>query len=150
MPAVVETGGEADFRQAGVRLNAHAIGKRQVQNLAAGRDGGKPRCRAETPDDRQVNRAIGRLQNQSAVHHVFDGAGHAGTGDVQRVADIRYLDAHVSVLQMFDDVEILNKGGRHAVRQGRKQFANALGLIAGVKQSFDAFCFHDEPLDSCL
>jgi len=51
---------------------------------------------------------------------------------------------------MLDDVEILNQGGRHAVRQGRKQFANALGLIAGVKQSFDAFCFHDEPLDSCL
>ena len=73
-----------------------------------------------------------------------------GRGDVQRVADIRYLDAHVSVLQMLDDVEILNKGGRHAIRQGRKQFANALGLIAGVKQSFDAFCFHDEPLDSCL
>ena len=142
MPTVVETGGEADFRQAGVRLNAHAIGKRQVQNLAAGRD--------ETPDDRQVNRAIGRLQNQSAVHHVFDGVGHAGAGDVQRVADIRYLDAHVLALQMLDDVEILNKGGRHAVRQGRKQFANALGLIAGVKQSFDAFCFHDEPLDSCL
>ena len=72
MPTVVETGGEADFGQAGVRLNAHAIGKRQVQNLAAGR--------AETPDDRQVNRAIGRLQNQSAVHHVFDGVGHAGAG----------------------------------------------------------------------
>jgi len=83
-------GGEADFGQAGVRLNAHAIGKRQVQNLAAGR--------AETPDDRQVNRAIGRLQNQSAVHHVFDGAGHAGAGDVQHVADIRYLDAHISAL----------------------------------------------------
>jgi len=26
MPTVVETGGEADFGQAGVRLNAHAIG----------------------------------------------------------------------------------------------------------------------------
>ena len=108
MPTVVETGGEADFGQAGVRLNANAIGKRQV------------------------NRAIGRLQNQSAVHHVFDGAGHAGAGDVQRVADIRYLDAHVSALQMLDDVEILNKGGRLAVRQGRKLFAFALVFLAGV------------------
>lgn len=40
----------------------------KIQNLAAGRDGGKPGGRAKLPHNQQVDRTIGRLQNERAQY----------------------------------------------------------------------------------
>ena len=47
---------------------AVAIAAPKIQDLAAGRDGGKPGGRAKLPHNQQVDRAIGRLQKERPQH----------------------------------------------------------------------------------